>query len=227
MGSQIDGLKSDMQQILRILADQNKNSIPEASAIIAPQVNSNLEACVQSAGKILSSAASIVYERSVRGSEVGGSVCGDPLTEDKWQRIDAWIPEETIVEEPDEIRPTSLASPSDATISSAASDAIFSSTETTYTGATSPASEYGKFRFDDRTSEAPRIDETNYIVEEETNAFQLSTTPALHTLNVSERKRSTDGVSLSSTPTVNQIKTNSRYRGWPGRRYHGANGRYF
>src|SRR5271155_4293935 len=55
LSSKLDELTVDIQKIARSLADQNKSSVPE---VIQSQGNSNLEACVQSAGKIVSSAAS-------------------------------------------------------------------------------------------------------------------------------------------------------------------------
>jgi hypothetical protein len=206
LSSKLDELTVDIQKIARSLADQNKSSVPE---VIQSRGNSNLEACVQSAGKIVSSAASIIYERSVRGSEVGDSVLGDNLSADKWRGIAAWIPENAIVEEPGEFLPASLTSISvDGTSSSEASDDIFSPTGTSYTGLTSPASEHSKFRFDYGTFAEHRIHETNNV-EEEATALKLQTPPPpLHTVeNVGERKYGTGAMTLRPTGPRAKINT--------------------
>ena len=212
MDSQINVLKGDIQQILRILADQKKISIPEATAIVDPLVNRNLEACVQSAGKIVSSAASIVYERSVSGSKFGGSELGELLPKDKRERINAWIPEnttkETHIVEPDEIFPFPLANRSEGTISSRASDSIFSPTGSVYTAATSPVSEYSRFKFDDRTIEIPPIDEVDYNAEMDLDSVQSPTTPISQAGDsLIEREEGTGGVTLSRIRPTIQIKT--------------------
>jgi hypothetical protein len=200
LSSKLDELTVDIQKIARSLADQSKSSVPE---IIQSPGNGNLEACVQSAGKIVSSAASIVYERSVRGD----SVLGDNLSADKRRVIEAWIPENAIVEEPGEFLPASLTTISiDGTSSSEVSDDIFSPTGTSYTGLTSPASEHSKFRFDYGTFAEHPIHETNNV--EEATALKLRTSPPpLHTVNAGERKYGTGAVTFG--PTAPRAKINT------------------
>ena len=59
----------------------------------------HLEDCVQSAGKMISSAATIVESRSVRGN----SEFGDHMNEDQRRRVEQWIPEHPIFEHNEEI----------------------------------------------------------------------------------------------------------------------------
>jgi tetratricopeptide (TPR) repeat protein len=212
LSSKLNGLTIDIHQVLRVLDDQSKSSIPEASSNIDPHVKSNLEACVRSAKKMVSSAASIVSERSVSGSQVDGSLFGDDMSERQRRRVESWIPENTIFEDPNETFPTSLSSPSiDDTLSSAVSDSIFSDdyAETTVTGLTSLTSESNKFRFDDhQIVEEHQIDEANQNVEADTISLQSGTSPALHTVNTNKRNGTTGGVTFPPAPPENQLTIN-------------------
>ena len=62
----------------------------------SPQIVSNMEICVRSAGKLVSTAATIVSLRSQRGNQ---SVSGEALTAQQRTQIELWIPEPTISEE--------------------------------------------------------------------------------------------------------------------------------
>src|SRR5277367_167492 len=204
LSSKLDELTVDIQKIARSLADQNKSSVPE---VIDSRGNSNLEACVQTAGKIVSSAASIVYERSIRGSEAGESVLGDGLSVDKRRGIESWIPANTIVEELGELLPASRVS-LDGTSFSEASDDIFSPTGTSYTGLTSPVSEQSKFRFDYRTIAEERFEQTDNVEEETIPLEMPDSLLPLNTKTVSESDGSTGAVTGPPTNPANQIKIN-------------------
>jgi hypothetical protein len=133
---------------------------------------------------------------------------GDNLSADKRRVIEAWIPENVIVEEPGEFLPASLTTISiDGTSSSEASDEIFSPTGTSYTGLTSPASEHSKFRFDYGTFAEHRIHKINNV-EEEATALKLRTSPPLHlAVNAGERKYGTGSVTFG--PTAPRAKINT------------------
>ena len=79
--------------------DDNKHTRLAASTNAnESRIMTNLEDCVRSARRMVSSAASIVSARSVRDSQMG-SEHGEQLTEQQRTRIQEWIPPPTIPED--------------------------------------------------------------------------------------------------------------------------------
>ena len=87
LSSRLDGLTIEIHKALNVLTDRTQ---PGTNNNNDAHVSGNLEACVRSAGKLVSSAASIISARSVSGSQ-GGSLFQEPLSEQQMKRVEQWI----------------------------------------------------------------------------------------------------------------------------------------
>jgi tetratricopeptide (TPR) repeat protein len=98
LSSKLDSLAIDVHELMQYFRSHNQ---PANLAIYVNNSDSlvthHLEECVQSAKKMISSAATIVEARSVRG----GSEFGDPMSEERIRRVQQWIPEPPIFENND------------------------------------------------------------------------------------------------------------------------------
>jgi Tetratricopeptide repeat len=98
LSSKLDSLAIDVHELMQYFRSHNQ---PANLAIHANNSDSlvanHLEECVQSAKKMISSAATIVEARSIRG----GSEFGDPMSEEQIRRVQQWIPEPPIFENND------------------------------------------------------------------------------------------------------------------------------
>jgi tetratricopeptide (TPR) repeat protein len=144
LSSKLDSLTIDIHQVLAVLRTPNQTSMPEASAL-EPRVRNNLEACARSAGRMVSSAATIVTSRSVSGSQTG-SLFHDEMTEQQRIHVAEWIPSPTICEDPNEYLPNLETSYSIEDTQSSSQSEIFSvNNNETDTNVTSPMSDNKDF----------------------------------------------------------------------------------
>ena len=98
LSSKLDSLAIDVHELMQYFRNHNQRTNLAIHANNSDSlVAHNLEECVQSAKKMISSAATIVEARSVRG----GSEFGDPMSEDQIRRVHQWIPEPPIFENND------------------------------------------------------------------------------------------------------------------------------
>jgi hypothetical protein len=88
VSSKLDGLTSTVNQLLQLLG---QNLRTEDTGKDNPEVVTNLESCVRSAGRFVSSAVKLVSARSEKGSQFGSEL-GDDLSDIQRLRIKDWIP---------------------------------------------------------------------------------------------------------------------------------------
>lgn len=93
ISAKLDGLTGNVDELLRYFRLLSQKM---TQGNHSPQIVSNMEICVRSAGKLVSTAATIVSSRSQRGNQ---SVSGEALTAQQRTQIELWIPEPTISEE--------------------------------------------------------------------------------------------------------------------------------
>ena len=208
LASRLDGLTIEIHKALHVVSARAQNTIPEASNNNnESRITSNLEACVRSAGKLVSSAATIVSSRSVGGSQ-GGSLFQEELSDHQRKRVEQWIQNPIIFEDPNEPLASSLSAVD--TQSSTQSE-IFSDyrAETTITSLTSPASEYNKMRFVDSHNEVREehpLDEAKYYLEDERETVEEQIPPAFDSPDNPNIIYTNDGVSsLTVVPEIKSI----------------------
>jgi hypothetical protein len=93
--AKLNGLTADVDQLLRSFRLLNQNLTEEGSRGHETEIVTNLETCVRSAGKLVSSASTLVTSRSQNGSQFG-SEFGSEFGDQERSRIEDWIPEATI-----------------------------------------------------------------------------------------------------------------------------------
>jgi hypothetical protein len=101
VSAKLDGLTGNVDQLLRSFRLLNQNLAQGGSRNHDAEIVTNLESCVRSAGKLVSSATTLVNSRSQRGSQFG-SEFGNDLSDQERTRIEGWIPEPTIFEATDD-----------------------------------------------------------------------------------------------------------------------------
>jgi WD40 repeat protein len=148
ISSKLDGLTGNVDQLLRYVRLFSQKMAQEGGGNHNAAIVFNLETCVRSAGKLVSSAATLVSSRSQKGSQFG-SEFGDELTDQERSQIELWIPEPTIFEETEDqslghslsARPSTPPAPAALTNRKPVTD---SHAETDFTTLTSPSSEYSQ-----------------------------------------------------------------------------------
>lgn len=97
----LESLTGNVDRLLRSFLLLNQNLTQGGSQDRKAELVMNLETCVRSAGKLVSSATTLVSRNSQKGSQFGSDF-GDELTDQKKSQIESWIPEPTIYEEIEE-----------------------------------------------------------------------------------------------------------------------------
>jgi hypothetical protein len=100
ISAKLDGLTGNVDQLLRSFRLLNQNLAQGGSRDHDAEIVTNLESCVRSAGKLVSSATTLVNSRSQKGSQFG-SEFGTELSDQERIRIEGWIPQPTIFEATD------------------------------------------------------------------------------------------------------------------------------
>ena len=97
LSSRLDSLTIEIHQVLTTLRRQ-PSVASESNLQSDPRVINHLEECVNSAQKMVSSAATIVEARSHHGGSQMGSEWGDVLNEEQRRGVERWIQEADIPE---------------------------------------------------------------------------------------------------------------------------------
>ena len=96
----LESLTANVDRLLQSFLLLNQNLTQGGSQEDKAELVMNLETCVRSAGKLVSSATTIVSRNSQKGSQF--SELGDELTDQQKSQIESWIPEPIIYEEIEE-----------------------------------------------------------------------------------------------------------------------------
>ena len=204
ISSKIDGLTVEIQQALQALRGRNQNP-KDGDAAIGEEnsrIMNNLEACVVSAEKMVSSAATIVSSRS----SCAGSEFGEEMDESARKRVELWIQPAIVFEDPNEYLPATPLSPStNETQSTTQSCFNFFNddrAETVITSLTSPSSEYGKAVYGQQLElgGTTLVASPDNVIAEE---FPWQSSSALQAPNVDE-PAPTDTEALTPTTTALQ-----------------------
>lgn len=198
LSSKLDSLTIDIHHVLAVLRTPNQTSAPEASTL-EPRVRNNLEACARSAGRMVSSAATIVTSRSVSGSQTG-SLFHPEMTEQQRLHVVEWIPSPTICEDPNEYLPNLETSHLIEDTQSSSRSEIFSINNTeTDTNVTSPMSDNKDF-FQEYTSVKEVVgDEAIHSLTASMSNVALPSDSTSNTLHALQLHRIASG---TTTPTA-------------------------
>jgi hypothetical protein len=96
MSSKLESLAGNVDQIMQSFVLLNEKLTRGRRGDL--EIVINMESCVRSAGKLVSSAATVVSSRSQKGSQFG-SEFGDDLSDEQKNQIISWIPGPAISEE--------------------------------------------------------------------------------------------------------------------------------
>jgi len=101
VSSKLDDMTDNVSRLLKSFRAVNQNLKPESTGNNTAEHIINMETCVRSAGKLLSSATTLVSSGHDRTSQLG-SEFGDELSAEHRRQIESWISEPTITEENEE-----------------------------------------------------------------------------------------------------------------------------
>ena len=103
----LEDLAVKMNNLQKSIDNSKQTSVPSPTNDNDSRVLTNLEECVRSARRMVSSAVSIISARSVRESQIGSDL-GEQLTEQQRTRIQEWIPPPTILEDAEDENPPTV-----------------------------------------------------------------------------------------------------------------------